>query len=619
MRVGKVILYVVSTLFLVCRGLPVAAELLPLCRTPSNPIEFSFENRPLWRGDLRTATDAVPAVIEVTAERTVIFRATRWSQNFAAPVTAVISVQVEDEYQVLCTLKRQVLGGERSIAALVVDMPEGETRTLKIEVFDHGSGGPTGDPPYTVGVEIDHRPPPEGSLVRAVAKPIVEAAPAGGCNFVTGPARPQATMEVIRKERLSSLSEGTVFVGYEMAGRNLYFQLGGPLPFNHFVEVRFLSKSSGEQPFEDVCSIDLSSWPSTGEFVLATLGDDRIFNPIWRVEIVVRPGAATTDGLEFFLLRDVDPGRPGAAPLQEPFGSDPFLRSFVCQSLGGRGSIATQAAIPFAISSVLKIRTIDPHGLVPENKRVVLRNNLLEAIALWRRSCSLCLPTHMLFVEIDGELFTIGRDGRLAGDALFENEPVRQTIPQLGDPVLPTLPSDRSGTRTPTVGYVSSTRSGELVSRICSLSSQGPSTEAWKVKAELCEPTGSGTLGIPEIELVVMDGPTSCGDQINHVACEPDGKRVEFNASDYRFRSWKTGDVIFGRGPRIVDLLPVLIHEVGHWIGVPHSAAQESIMAGSIEKARCIDNSTRDDLRRLARGDMTPMKGLNTLTYFDGN
>ncbi|MBY5775954.1 matrixin family metalloprotease [Rhizobium johnstonii] len=619
MRFVKAVLYVVSALFLVCWGLPVVAEQLPVCRVPSNPIEFSFENRPLWRGDLRTATDTVPAVVEVTAERTVIFRATRWSQNFAAPVTAVISVQVEDGYQVLCTLKRQVLGGERSIAALVVDMPRGETKTLKIEIFDHGSGGPTGDPPYTVGAEIDHRPPPEGSLVQAIVKPIVEAAPAGGCDFVDGPTRPQATMEVIRKERLSSLSEGTVFIGYEMAGRNLYFRLGGPRPFDHFVEVRFLSKSSGEQPFKEVCSIDLSSWPSAGEYALASLKDDRIFNPIWRVEIVVQPGAATTDELEFSILRDLDPGRPGVALSQEPYGSDSFLSSFVCQSLGGRGSIATQAAIPFAISSVLRIRTIDSHGLIPENNRVVLRNNLLEAVALWRRSCSLCLPGHMLFVEIDGELFTIGRDGSFAGYALFENEPVRQTRPRLGDPVLPTLPSDRSGTRTPTVGYVSVTRSSELVSRICSMSSQGPSTEASKVKAELCEPTGSGTPNSPEIELVVMDGPTSCGDQINHVACEPDGKRVEFNARDYRFRSWKTGDVLFGRGARVADLMPVLIHEVGHWIGVPHSAAHESIMAGSLEHARCIDNSTRDDLRRLAQGDVTPVKGPNKFTYFDSN
>ncbi|WP_162145615.1 matrixin family metalloprotease [Sinorhizobium meliloti] len=514
-------------------------------------------------------------------------------------------------------MKRQILGGEQSIAALVVDMPNGETKTLKIEVFDHGSGGPTGDPPYTVGVEIDHRPPPEGSFVQAIAKPIEEASPAGGCEFVDGPTRPQATLEILRKERLAPLSEGAVFIGYEIAGRNLYFRLGGSRPFDHFVEVRFLSKSSGEQPFKEVCSIDLSSWPFAREYALASLSDDRIFNPIWRVEVVVQRGAATTDELEFSIFRDLDPGRPRVALSQEPYGSNPFLSSFVCQSLGGRGSIATQAGIPFAISSVLRIKTIDAHGMITKNNRMVLRNNLLEAVALWRRSCSLCLPAHMLFVEIDGELFTIGRDGSFAGYALFENEPVRRTIPRLGDPVLPTLPSDRSGTRTPTVGYVSVSRSSELVSRICSM--QGVSAEAVQVRAELCETTGSGAPTSPVIELIVIDGPTSCGDQINHVACEPDGKRVEFNARDYRFRSWETGDVLFGRGARVADLMPVLIHEVGHWIGLPHSAGHESIMAGSLQHARCIDDTTRDDLRLLARGDVTVVKGPNELTYFESD
>lgn len=41
-----------------------------------------------------------------------------------------------------------------------------------------------------------------------------------------------------------------------------------------------------------------------------------------------------------------------------------------------------------------------------------------------------------------------------------------------------------------------------------------------------------------------------------------------------------------------VDLLQAVLHEMGHWIGVNHMTKGESIMAPSMEQARCIDFET---------------------------
>lgn len=621
MRISATLLCLAVAYLTFCSEISTAADgatmqQIPDCDISDNPIEFSWDNRPLWRTDMRAATDTVPAVVEVTAQRAMIVRISRWSRTFEAPVSLVVFTRVGEVYQGLCKVDRKMLGRAQPLAAIVIELRDDAPRTFRIEVFDHGSGGPTGDPPYTVEVQIDHRPLADVPLLPATVLPVAEPLSGGDCEFVSGPVRPQAELEPIRSERIVPLSEGSVYVSYQMAGRHLYFRLDRPKPFEHFVKLRVFSKSAGEQPFNEVCSVDLSTWPAGSDYALASIKEERIFNPIWRVEIVVEPGAATEDALTFSIFREHDPEKDEQTFAGAPYGSRSLLNSFVCQSMAGRGVVATRAAIPFAISSILKIKTVDGTGMLTENARATLRSSLLEAVALWRRSCGLCLAEHMLFVEIDKELYTIGQDGGFAAEALFEKEPVRLSIPRAGDPVLPTLPTERSGSRTGTMGYVTIARSNEVISRLCSTPVEHLSSTAAKVKAELCEMPQTQTVALPTIELVILDRPTSCGDGPNIVACEPDGKRVEFNGRDYRFRSWDTGEVLFGTGPKAVDLFPVLIHEVGHWIGLRHSAGRESIMAGSLQDARCIDNSTRDDLRRLAQGGLQTETGLKALTYF---
>jgi len=70
-----------------------------------------------------------------------------------------------------------------------------------------------------------------------------------------------------------------------------------------------------------------------------------------------------------------------------------------------------------------------------------------------------------------------------------------------------------------------------------------------------------------------------------------DNELTQYNIRDYRFTS-SSGARAIGEGPIEVDLLQVILHEMGHWIGLEHIDSGESIMATSLEQARCIDFDT---------------------------
>jgi hypothetical protein len=93
------------------------------------------------------------------------------------------------------------------------------------------------------------------------------------------------------------------------------------------------------------------------------------------------------------------------------------------------------------------------------------------------------------------------------------------------------------------------------------------------------------------IRVTFKDGETACGDDSDIVGCRADHELTQYNIRDYRF-TVRPGENSIGRGPVEVDLLQAVLHEMGHWIGVGHLESGESIMAPSMEQARCIDFET---------------------------
>jgi len=124
------------------------------------------------------------------------------------------------------------------------------------------------------------------------------------------------------------------------------------------------------------------------------------------------------------------------------------------------------------------------------------------------------------------------------------------------------------------MGYTNITDDLPLKQQICAL----PALSArWvrSAQALLCSRGSAAAADLPVVRasLNFMNGPTSCGDIA--VACGLPNTRVEVNAARYGFiipRSTTLGgEYRLGKGSDLLDFEPVVMHEVGHWFGVPHS------------------------------------------------
>jgi hypothetical protein len=126
-----------------------------------------------------------------------------------------------------------------------------------------------------------------------------------------------------------------------------------------------------------------------------------------------------------------------------------------------------------------------------------------------------------------------------------------------------------------------------------------------------CQP-GSKNDAKPVLQLTleVTSGSTACGRSSNIVACEPDRELLELNGEDYSF-GISGDDIWIGGGPRRVNLLHVILHEVGHWLWMWHVTSDGSIMSAALNTSRCINDADMVELgdaleRRRQRHGVTP-------------
>jgi Matrixin len=125
---------------------------------------------------------------------------------------------------------------------------------------------------------------------------------------------------------------------------------------------------------------------------------------------------------------------------------------------------------------------------------------------------------------------------------------------------------------------------------------------------------GGRSNGLPEgraLTILIHNGNTSCGYSKNIIACEADPYLIEFNARDYRFDD-EQGERLLGTGARHVSLQHVLIHELGHWAGLPHVPSTRNVMSEFFEESDCVDN---DVLDRLAEPS-PPWTGLHNAPFY---
>jgi hypothetical protein len=233
--------------------------------------------------------------------------------------------------------------------------------------------------------------------------------------------------------------------------------------------------------------------------------------------------------------------------------------------------------------------------------------HILFSLRLWYLSCTNCPPESSAVLTIDDRFWVI--KGYIQALELSESlAPQKPTEPpKLGARVNTTL---NELLRFKRIGnaYGRSARDGKLLSDYVEVARDHPAIQRLcatgtdvderliHLQEALC--SGGSEVGSYEITLAA-DGKTDCGSgKSKVVACGIPGKGVQLNVKDFSFRLVNSPDVqLLGQGGMQVDLLKVLLHETGHWIGFDHvtGVRRDDLMFGSYSEGMCLsDRNVRD-------------------------
>jgi len=305
-----------------------------------------------------------------------------------------------------------------------------------------------------------------------------------------------------------------------------------------------------------------------------------------KVQVDVRPGAeaAWVDGGRTSLGRigvsvanycNGSP-TPATAKALETFN---WSRSSLSESDNERAA----HIIPVAKQAALDIQVVDETGNCNADCHLGLGIAFAQAIAVWRSGCERCGRQALSSIRVGTHVWL----DRTALDRLIAFDPDGDTSeflalskPAISDVVPATAPSltvPVSGI----IGYEYVESDSKLGSKLCGLSSQ----EAWVVGAQglLCTEAGSQVGDELHPTLVVRPQPTDCGGEA--IACGIPGGLVQITTSRYSFNvDGPAGAVLLGDSNRQLNVAPIILHEVGHWFGVPHpeqvDVEVEDVMAG---------------------------------------
>jgi hypothetical protein len=394
-----------------------------------------------------------------------------------------------------------------------------------------------------------------------------------------------AMSEVTETVPIAPLHRRTTYLRSTSAGAWLRVE-GDPTDRNLY-EVTIRSKLAGwPGPATLVCA-SVKWTPSRG----ALVATDRRRAPgsVWQVELVV---AGPSRGSEVRLLRPLGSGKGEDG--DDDQRADLFALSCdgwsptkpVRHRVGGFASRVRLDAEPPQQGSMIGQRQLD-----------AISDLILSAAALWGTACRECQPENLAVIGIGGRTWV--RQGILrwldeleVGD--LESSSARAEA-KLRDRLesnvwLTTEPVDLR--RRPLQLYSRLDLSAPSSVAFCGATpSKGWGSTLSGIHAAICSPASLSRERRARITLSVRPlGATYCGDEPDIIACRADDRLTELNARDFRFRV-RPG-LTFGSGPVELDLLPVLVHEMGHWIGLRHLDRGTSIMASTADRARCIDEAT---------------------------
>lgn len=258
----------------------------------------------------------------------------------------------------------------------------------------------------------------------------------------------------------------------------------------------------------------------------------------------------------------------------------------------------------FDRSRLIRISFRDVSARVQEK----LIDHLVTSLRLWYLACSSCPPESAAIINFDNDFWVIGSfiAALNQADSLATQPSFHK--PVLGSRVGSTLNELLRVKRLVNTGpgrllrdsmqlsdYVRVNKNDAAVKRLCAAEPAEIDNRLHAAWQALCSATSTAS----QYELAIVKGGGECRYE-NVIACGLPRRGIQLNAGDYRFLDYRNKSFILGEGIQAIDLLRVILHETGHWIGLPDSdKGNKDIMTGIYASENCVGNGDLDALKGL--------------------
>jgi ankyrin repeat protein len=217
----------------------------------------------------------------------------------------------------------------------------------------------------------------------------------------------------------------------------------------------------------------------------------------------------------------------------------------------------------FSTAPVLNIEIRDSAHLCDSRCLADMRITVLTALIAWKSSCTRCSLANLMVIRFGQLAYVNTQTISILDGYAASNRP---------------LPSPRE--RAPAAGvngisYDLADPSLPKLASVCKSNTEQPF-------AELCGHSTAVNKMTLTIEISVKE--ETCRTENNLACASPDGV-VQLRAKDHLFlvNAGEPGGPRFGKGDKAFDLGPVLIHEFGHFFGIPHIADQQTPRSGRVD------------------------------------
>ncbi|WP_265943139.1 matrixin family metalloprotease [Dechloromonas sp. A34] len=492
----------------------------------------------------------------------------------------------------------------------LVTQSSGAASRWRIRVFQHNT-----TPEITIldenlsevmvsgaGVDASHAKvdPPPLPYFDFLRPPIGLQVPA--CQVGTSLAPPDVGL--VQRTRLPAGALDTPGEIHALSGRNIYVKVN-EWPSDNSVAIRFDAKPIGQAVASTgICASNLTrDGVPSGSWISASIPWNFVGDTLrWTVNLA---SGTPSSAVDIEVYRDRQPSRPSTA---DTHAADVYT----CTRLpdGAQKSAPTKQVAVFQGAYALTVRT----GLLelgisgePYSKAV---NALLNAIMLWRSTCTKCTPYQFSVIAVDGDVY-VPQD-MLKGTP----ENYRATFATRYPWQKRIIVEKNSGAFTTAKSFAKMSGTLRQKRRFCNQLAEENNKFA-AADSPLCRATKAARDEEMIINIQWDKESMPCGNRTGIVACWNGTDLIRMNLGEFSFYAGDIGQVLVGSSPRQVDLIRVFTHEVGHWLGLGHLEQKGSVMNKSFSSVRCVDDAAQAIINSIAAGTTSPSYQPEALLYAD--